>query len=363
MLEKKIKLNNAIRKLISDSRKAAKESRSELTADYISEHIGRAKSWLSQVENGRLQTVKSEDLINVFTIIKNTNYETAKDYIDNQVSDIYAQIKNNIADEDGNIINFEEYLMFSQTRGYLCFATKKFNIYVKNLKTDTTNQLKDDLKHIIRNWTNNVVKWINRAFPNTNVLFNDEVSLTNLYFILESSYQILDRNYDFYGLNPPNITVEELNYLKDKLNDSDIVIPRTTIKPLNSYSNHELDKVIQYYHTEDYLQWKNHGMYLGDDPFPLLINYKFSLDDKDSFKFYKDITTQTGLSEKQYLHIIKQLCYLLDCIYVKCRDYINFYNETNEESTDLFEQVKHLKEENEALKKQIENLKNNSLPD
>lgn len=363
MLEKKIKLNNAIRKLIYENRKSAKNNRPELSADYISTKIGRSKSWLSQVENGRLQSVKTEDLINVYTLINNTDYKHAKEYVDDRINFIYAEIKNNITDEDGNIIDFADFLIFQQTRGHLQYATRKFNQYIDELNSKTSLDIKNDLKSTINHWLKSVVYWINKAFPDTDTLFSDEISLINLYLIVESSYKILDKHYDYHGLNAPNITVEDLQALKNKLNDKTVFIPRTEIKPLNEYNGYELDKVIKYYKTEDYLSWKHHGVYLGNEPFPLLVNYRFSPSDRDCFKFYKDITTQSGLSEKQYLHIIKQLCYLLDTIYGNCKAYLNSSIEYEEDVHSLLTKVKQLEEENKTLKLKIEELKNNNLPD
>ena len=66
-----------------------------ITADYISEQIGRTKSWLSQVENGRLKTVKTVDLTKAFMIIKNTSYEQAYEYLNIKIGEINAELKNN----------------------------------------------------------------------------------------------------------------------------------------------------------------------------------------------------------------------------------------------------------------------------
>lgn len=364
MLDEKIKLNNAIRNFISDIRKSSKQIHPELSADYISEKIGRSKSWLSQVENGRLKTVKTKDLVNAFTIINSTTYERAEEYVDDQISSINAQIKNSLITEDGDLIDFSEHVIFLQLRGHLWYAIKNFNRYSQKLKSSSTEEIKDNLKKYVKYWLSNIVYWIDRAVPNISKLFSDEVSLTNLYLIVELSYQILNENYEYYGLNKPNISKEELQSLKIKLNDNEILIPKTVVKPINEYSYMEIDKVIQYYNTENYLEWENHGDYLGNDPFPLLVNYKYSLSDKDSYKLYDDITTQAGLSEKEYLHIIKQLCFLLDRVYKNGKHYIEEYYDECEASNDLLQQIQQLEEENKTLKKQIEELKNNnSLPE
>lgn len=351
MLGKKIILNNAIRKYVSDMRKSAKESNPEMTADNISIKIGRAQSWLSQVENGRLKSVKTKDLVNAFMLILNNTYENSYEHLDNKINDINTQISKGIMDNEGNIIDFSEYLIYSQIRGYLYAATKEFNSLTDKLISCSSEDITKQLKNICKSWKNLVVDWIVRAFKDTNVLFsNDEVSMINLYNAIENSYHILIKYNEYYGLNKPNISNEELLKLKEKLSDTHIVTPRTCIKPLNEYSDFEIEDVIQYFSPEEYMTWKNHQTYMGQEPFPMLVNYKKKLSDKDHRVFYDDITHQKGLTEEQYLHIINQLCFHFDLIYKYCKHYIESSKEYEEESNEYFEKTKQLQKELEQLK-------------
>lgn len=335
MLEKKIQLNDAIRNFISDTRKSMKKINKDMTADNISVQIGRSASWLSQIENGRLKTVKTNDLVNAFSIIKNCSYESAYMYADDKISAIKAAIKHGIIDESGNIIDFSEYLIFDSNRDHLKQAIKKFNYLIVFVIDNDQITIKATLKNIIHSWITHVVYWITRCFPETSSLFNDEVSMTNLFLIIETSYKILNDWHKYYGLNVPEISTEELKSLKNKLNDATIIIPRTKIKALNEYKTYEIDEVILHYSPEDYLKWKNHGLYLGDDKFPLLVNYKKDIyDHDDHLIMYDDITTATGLSEEQYLYIIKQLCYHFDSVYKACKHYIKSTNELLDKSND-----------------------------
>lgn len=353
MLDPKLKLNDALRNFVSNQRKIAKKNNPTMTADGISLKIGRAKSWLSQVENGRLKSVKTDNLIKAFTIIKNTDYESAKQYLDDEICNLDAQIRKGILDENGKIINHTEYLFFSQMHGHLQYATRSFNDSIEFLFSASKEDIQSMLSDLIEGWSARVVYWINRAFTDASGLFTDEVSMTNLYSIIETSYNILSkRDYD-YGVNPPTCSLEQLASLKEKLNDTHIVKPRTSIKPLNEYTEFDLKKVIQYFSAEDYMKWKNHQTYLGEDEFPFLVNYLKEPDDDDFWVLYDDITHQRGLSEDQYLFIIKQLCYHFDLIYKECQYYLKTSNEFEEESNEYFEKCKQLEQELQELKHKL----------
>ena len=74
---------------------------------------------------------------------------------------------------------------------------------------------------------------------------------------------------------------------------------------------------------------------------------------------YDDVTHQTGLSEKQYLHIIRQLCFHFDLIYKQCKYYINTSQEYEEESNEYSEKVEQLEKKISDLKEQLEKLSSN----
>ena len=359
MLDKKIRLNNAIRNFISEERKFAKKNNPDMTADGISIEIGRTQSWLSQVENGRLKSVKTNDLIKVFSVIRDVDYQNAKKYLDDEICYINAKIKNGIIDENGKIISHSKYLFFIQIRGHLLHATDLFNDAFSQLLEDSVDDIRLNLTTLVKRWLDNIVYWIKRAFSDVGDLFNDEVSMANLYSIVETSYKILSQNNEHYGVNIPTCTIFQVHSLKEKLNDTHIVRPKTVIKTLNEYTDRDIVKVIQYFSPEDYMKWNNHQTYMGHEPFPMLVNYKESYSDNDCFVLYDDVTHQTGLSEKQYLHIIRQLCFHFDLIYKQCKYYINTSQEYEEESNEYSEKVEQLEKKISDLKEQLEKLSSN----
>jgi len=77
MLKPKIKLTDNIRAFILTERK-----RSGKTAETVSESIGRAKSWLSQIENGRLQNIGRVDFINLIASLLQISEDDAEKYIE-----------------------------------------------------------------------------------------------------------------------------------------------------------------------------------------------------------------------------------------------------------------------------------------
>lgn len=356
MLGKKIELNNAIRYFICEQRKNEKNKRPEMTADAISVKVGRTPSWLSQVENGRLKTVKSKDLVKVFCILKNCDYEKSYDYLDNQILLINAEIKNKIIDSDGNIFDYTDYVIFEEERGHLKYATRRFNDLIIDVLDKSIEDIKSNLKHTIKTWFNLVIYWIKRCFPDSGSLFSDEISLRNLYLIINTSYKILQEHHIYYGLNVPEISIDELNELSSKLDDATILVPKEKFKPLNEYQWYQYPEVVRHYTADDFLTWKNKAIYLGSDPFPLLINYKNSITDPDNIVSYNDITSTTGLSETEYLYIIKQLCYHLDCLFKTCKNSMESEKEYSDESSEYFKECENLKIENNKLKQQIENL-------
>ena len=70
MLPNKIKLNPILRHWLRQRRTSLKERDSRFRADWVSVQIGRGAAWLSQVENGRSKTAKTEDLLNLLCFYK-----------------------------------------------------------------------------------------------------------------------------------------------------------------------------------------------------------------------------------------------------------------------------------------------------
>lgn len=358
MLQKKINLNDRIRKMISDYRKSAMKQNPLLTADYISEQIGRAKSWLSQVENGRLKSVKTQDLINAFCYIESRDINSKKDrkivekFLDDQIMYIQITEKHGIYDSDGNIPDFSEMLSFQSARGHIRYAGENLTKNFYKLLDCSIDTIQLSLKDKINSVINNVVQWYNRAFDDTAELFSDEISTRNLYLLIESSINVYNCNYEYFGLNPLPITTEELQQLKEKLDTDYFIKGKTVVKQLNEYTDNELDEVIKHFSTEEYMTWKNKHTYIGDAPSPMVINFLESPLSDDHFVNYEDINTATGLSETEYLYIIKQLYDQFDVVFKKCKWLFKELESSEDENESL-------SEENTKLMNELNKLKSN----
>lgn len=352
MLAKKIVLNDRIRKLIIDYRKSAKERNPLMTADYISEQIGRAKSWLSQVENGRLQSVKTDDLINVFCFLQNRDRNNKKDrkhveeYLDDQIQYIMITQKHGIIKEDGDIPDFSEMLSFQSARRHLQFAGKNIIEIFYKLSNLSVEEIENDLKKYIKRVFSSIIEWINRAFNDTSELFSDEISTRNLYLIIETSIKIYEGHCDYFGLNHLKISDEKLQELKEKFNTDYFIKAKTIVKPLDEYDKIEINDVIKHFSSEEYMTWKNKQVYIGNDPFPMVVNYITSISSEDNFISYEDVNTATGLTEAEYLYLIKQIYVQFDILYNKYKVLLTDYEDLQDENEDLFNENKELKKIN-----------------
>lgn len=350
MLPKKIQLNNRIRKFIMDERKSIKKQNPLMTADYISEQIGRAKSWLSQIENGRLQSVKKEDLINAFCFMLEQSKEYVEKYLDDQIQYINITIQHNIIDENGHVQDFSEMLSFQQARGHIRYAIENLDEILDEVKNNSVDQIKANLNKNIKYIYTAVIDWLNRAFNDIDSLFSDEISLINYFLLIETCVQICNSNCEYFGLNSPQISQEELIQLKNKLNENFLLKEKTVIRPLDDYSDYELDEVVKHFTTEEYMLWKNKHVYIGDDPFPILVNYKTKSDmHTDHYIKYDDVNTLSGLSEADYLYLIKQIYYQFDIMYKN-------YQVSLKNCDDYEDSIDELITENERLKKQLAQL-------
>lgn len=354
MLKNKIILNNRIRQFIITERKfAQKNQNSLLTADYISEKIGRSKSWLSQVENGRLKTVKTQDLINAFCIIKGhdisseQSQEEIKDFLDNKIMYITQTSILGIFDDEDNILDISKMISFNRTRDFLYSVENNILIIFNKLYSQNINDIKATLKTTMDSINSGIVYWINRAFYDTADLFSDEISIRNLYTLIETCITIYENQCEYYGLNHLNITNKQLEKLKLKLDTSYILQEQTKVKPINEYTDYTLDfnEVVKNFTTEQFMCWKNKHTYIGDDPFPMVVKYIKSLgDNAPTYKSYKDICQAKGLSEEEYLYIIKQIYNQVDVFYKNYKGLLIDYQHLENENEELYEQNKKYKE-------------------
>ena len=338
MLPEKITLTNAFRKYITETRVSAKEENSLLSADYVSKQIGRSKSWLSQVENGRLKTVKKNDLINVFSFILNQSLSFTENLLDDELMHENAIIEHGFINENGEVLNHSDLFIFDQIRGHLRFATHSLNKQTKHLLKLSTAEIKENIKKEISAITENVVYWINRAFTNVSQLYTDEISMLNLYIIIETSYRILEDQSQYYAFNPPEISYDDLRELHVKLNDPYVFIDPNPTKPINTYKSSEINEVIKNFSSEEYMMWENKRVYIGEDPLPMLVNFQtLKTLKRNDFHYYKDVTKLHGLEESEYLYIIKQIYIQFETIYQKCQSVMKDLDDLKEEYNILLE--------------------------
>lgn len=76
-MDRKIKLDDDIRNKLLNERNITKR-----TAEEVSSSVGMTKSWLAQIENGRLQTIKKSKFIELLTELKQISNEEAESIID-----------------------------------------------------------------------------------------------------------------------------------------------------------------------------------------------------------------------------------------------------------------------------------------
>ena len=353
MLKNKIILNNRIRNFIINERKFAMKQNPLLTADYISQKIGRSKSWLSQVENGRLKSVKTNDLINAFCIIEDYDLhheefrKKVETHLDNKIMYITQTEKLGIYDDDDNILNLSEMIAFNRTRDFLRLVGENITYRFNQLYSKNIDDIKAELKTTTDSINSSIIYWINRAFYDAVELFSDEVSIRNLYTLMETCITIYENHCDYYGLNHLNITNEQLENLKLKLDDSYFVQEKTRVKPINEYTNYflDFDEVVKNFSTEQFMCWKYKRTYIGNDPFPMVINFIKSGHDTPTYKYYKDICNAKGLSEDEYLYIIKQIYIQVDDLYKKYKTSLITNQHLENKNDELYEKNKKYEEE------------------
>lgn len=66
MIKPKITLSDAERAFILEER-----GRTKYSAEFVSEKIGKSKSWLAQIENGRTKTIRRDDFIKLISFLRN----------------------------------------------------------------------------------------------------------------------------------------------------------------------------------------------------------------------------------------------------------------------------------------------------
>lgn len=98
MLKPKIMINKIIINKIQQDRSIIGKSGSQLSTD-----IGKSEGWISLLENERMKTISSKDLIHIFKILKSLNDEEAEKYVLDFLNEAKESIK-----QDKTIVYYDE---------------------------------------------------------------------------------------------------------------------------------------------------------------------------------------------------------------------------------------------------------------
>ncbi|KNY26352.1 hypothetical protein [Pseudobacteroides cellulosolvens] len=151
MLKPKILINEHIRNRITEER--IKSGKSGIA---ISKDIGKSDAWVSLLENGRILSVKSSDLINLFKELLSINEEESEKYIEDliksnskesSISDNnHNKEKLNIYDKPKDLINEDNFKKFvKDINAGLKFAFKNNEEYTFNQVVLFTRNMHFDL--------------------------------------------------------------------------------------------------------------------------------------------------------------------------------------------------------------------------
>lgn len=91
MIPDKIKNTPELSAMISDLRKKYPQNGKIMSKEQVSLAMGKGRTWLSQIETGRLKKVSCEDLIKIFEIILDINHSEATEKVEEYYDDIIEQ--------------------------------------------------------------------------------------------------------------------------------------------------------------------------------------------------------------------------------------------------------------------------------
>jgi len=144
MLKPKIRINKYITSIILEDRQKANKSGVEL-----SKEIGKSESWCSLLENGRMKSVSSKDLINIFKILHSFTDQEAEQYIEDFLNEFQKITQQKVAiyryDEKNEFLLEENFTDILETIIGLFnsiydnnskYAFECLNQFMKNLQFD-----------------------------------------------------------------------------------------------------------------------------------------------------------------------------------------------------------------------------------
>ncbi|KAF5066184.1 hypothetical protein DSECCO2_266360 [anaerobic digester metagenome] len=189
----KITLDKNIRELIQNERK-----KRNISSTVLAKAMNRPQSWISQIENGKVKTIKQIDLHKLFSLILNVSLSEAEDYILNNLN------SNNSDDED---------LMISKNH--------QLSFLFPDSEIKECTYYEEETKKILRE-INSGLKFA------TNQMENKEVSLKMLQRIQKNMMSNLGYIFSIYALpwyimleNHPEKAKEIFNTIYKMLKEND----------------------------------------------------------------------------------------------------------------------------------------------
>lgn len=356
MLPQKITLTPYLRKKLQKIRINARRKDKRLRADWISQKIDKSPSWLYQIENGRLKTVKRNDLINVIWAINNPDrfvdgipkntalqFEIQQEFA-MQVYDLEALVneseylyKENLIDSNGNpfgdkVDSFNESLIV--LNGLQMAGRKLWSLITLIINASTEEvalRLKDFMDSIesIRDLINDALK----IFDDN---FNDEKSLRNLAALIRQYYNLYQSNVSKYCLVELPFDDNIIKLIEKKLDVDYVISQRTIKKSPDEYTEQEIDAFVKCYTAEDYMVWKNKKTYISDNVTQSPIMFKIKEADEfspEKYITFDDISNITTNPITQF--VLKQLYKHFSLFYYKYKSLLESYNELDESYTEL----------------------------
>lgn len=167
--------------MITDFRKKHPQNGKIMSKEQVSRSMGKGRTWLSQVETGRLKKIDSEDFIKIFEIVLNVNHDTA---------------------EEEAFYFYEEYeetkINFSRILEIFCSAAN--DKYLSLRSTNARNALLNFFKNLYSNFIENYTDFeylINKLdlSPLCNVDKQTQKDIHNKMDLLKKDIKYLDKFY------------------------------------------------------------------------------------------------------------------------------------------------------------------------
>lgn len=331
MLPKKVTLNKRFCEFLRDERKLR-----NMSADEVSETIGKSQGWLAQIERGRLKTIKRSDLVDLYMHISGKSKEVAIEILDDKLQFIEITEKKNLVTPDGETLNFVAFLDFKQKREHLQYAGKSLRDFIPRILEMKQTQLEADLKVLFSQLESMVVSWIIRVFKDTKKTFSDEISQPNLFITIKLALDIYNEVCSEYGLDKVEISRFDMEDLQEKLSNPFVQKEATKLKDINEYGHFEFDFIIKNFSFEDYMIWKHKQCYSDvSNKMPISFN-SAKMFEPANYIEYDDIPSD--LSPFEYMKIIRHLYEDLAYFYGKLRCQLD-YTEELEQTIDELEEL------------------------